>query len=394
MNEQDLRRLLTVSVEDVLPSQPATASWERARHTRRSRRAVGAVALAVALIGGGTVAVLRPSAERGPDLAVAPTVEPRPAPPVVRAPDELTFPPDPLSRLGDPATVALSARPVRRALALFQPLDQDYRADGPVRILGDDGVVRSLDVVTPAPTRDDGGNEAAAVKPGVLSPDGRSAAFAQTNELIMVDLTRATVRRIPLDGHLERVVWASDRVLVGGEGQTYAVDLVTGAPSKLDVSLWDLVAPDPAAGREAALIEVGGERDGLTLRSRAARTGTVRSEQKVTGAALPVPYQVNDFYGQGWLHGGRLARAAWITSDEIDGAEGVAVLDARTGAVAQVLDLGRDRWKGCCEVLGWDDEGAVLLRLQPAAGVVRWRPDTGEVTGVARDLPGVVALAG
>ncbi|MBQ0904373.1 hypothetical protein [Micromonospora sp. U21] len=404
MNEQELRRLLTVSVEDVRPSHPAVAGWERARRTRRTRRAVGAVALAVALIGGGTVAALRPPAERPPDLSVAPdlpvapersvapTVEPSHAPPVVRAPAELTFPPDPLARLVDPATVPLSARPVQRALALFQPVDQEHRANGPIRVLGDDGVVRSLDVVTPAPTRDEGGNEALPVKPGVLSPDGRSAAFAQTDELIMVDLTRATVRRIPLQGYLELVVWASDRVLVGGDDRTYAVDRVTGAASEVDVSAWDLVAPDPAAGREAALVEVGGERGGLMLRSRT-REGTIRSEQRITGSALPSPYQVNEFYGRGWLHGERLARAAWITSGEIDGAEGVAVLDARTGAVAHVLDLGRDRWKGCCEVLGWDNEGAVLLRLQPA-GVARWHPETGEITGVVRELPGVVALAG
>ncbi|MGI5524711.1 hypothetical protein ACQEUX_27770 [Micromonospora sp. CA-259024] len=397
MNEQDLRQLLTVSVEDVLPSQPATAGWERARRTRRTRRAVGAVALAVTLVGGGTVAALRPSADPptvGPVApTVTPTVEPTHAGPVQKPPTELTFPPDPLARIADPATVRLSERPVQRALALFQPLDEENRADGPVRVLGDDGVVRSLDVVTPAPTRDAGGNEAAAVKPGVLSPDGRSAAFAQTGELIMVDLTTAAVRRIPLDGYLELVVWANDRVLVGGDDRTYAVDRITGAASTFDVSAWDVVAPDPAAGREAALIEMIGERGGLTLRSRTAREGTVRSEQPITGDALPSPYQVNEFYGRGWLHGERLARAAWITNSEIDGAEGVAVLDARTGGVTHLLDLGRDRAKGCCPVLGWDNRGAVLLRLEPA-GLARWNPETGEISGIVRDLRGMVALAG
>ncbi|GGO06782.1 hypothetical protein [Micromonospora parathelypteridis] len=395
MNEQDLRQLLTVSVEDVLPSQPATAGWERARRTRRTRRAVGAVALAVALVGGGTVAALRPPANPPPEIPVAPTrtAVPTHAAPVQRPPAELTFPPDPLARLSGPATVRLSERPVERALALFQPLDEELHANGPIRVLGNDGVVRSLDVVTLAPTRDAGGNQAAAVKPGVLSPDGRSAAFAQTNELIMVDLTTAGVRRIPLDGYLELVVWANDRVLVGGDDRTYAVDRVTGAASTIDVSAWVVAAPDPAAGREAALIEMVGERSGLKLRSRTAREGTTRSEQPITSSALPSPYQINEFYGRGWLHGGRVASAAWITSGEIDGAEGVAVLDARTGAVAHVLDLGRDRSKGCCPVLGWDNKGAVLLQLAPAA-VARWDPETGEITGVVRDLRGMVALAG
>ncbi|MEH1026157.1 hypothetical protein [Micromonospora profundi] len=393
MNEQDLRRLLTVSVEDVLPSQPASAGWDRARRTRRTRRTVGAVVMAVALVGGGTVAALRPPASPPPGHPVTPTVEATHAGPVQHPPAELTYPPDPLSRLGDQATVRLSDRPVQRALALYQPLDDQYRADGPVRVLGDDGVVRSLDVVTLAPTRDRDGNEAPAVKPGVLSPDGRWAAFAQTNELVMVDLTKAGVRRVPLDGYLELVVWANDRVLVGGDGRTYAVQRDTEAASTIDVSAWDLAVPDPEAGREAALIETDGQRDGLTLRSRTAREGALRSEERVTGELLPAPYQVNEFYGRGWLHGDRVARAAWITNDRIDGAEGVAVLDARTGAVAHVLDLGRDRAKGCCEVLGWDKQGAVLLRLEPA-GLARWHPETGEITGVLRDRAGIVALAG
>ncbi|MEU5908547.1 hypothetical protein ABZ780_29790 [Micromonospora sp. NPDC047467] len=393
MNEQDLRQLLTVSVEDIRPSQPAAAGWERARRTRRTRRAVGAVALAVVLVGGGTVAALRPPAGPPPGHPVAPTVEPTHADPVQHPPAQLTFPPDPLARLSKPATVRLSERPVQRALALFQPVDEEYRADGPVRVLGDDGVVRSLDVVTLAPTRDQDGNEAPALKPGVLSPDGRWAAFAQTNELIMVDLTKAGVRRIPLDGYLELVVWANDRVLVGGDDRTYAVERDTEAASTIDVSAWEVVTPDPEAGREAALIETSGQRDGLIVRSRTAREGTLRSEQRVTGELLPAPYQVNEFYGRGWLHGERLAQAAWITNGEIDGAEGVAVLDARTGAVAHVLDLGRDRAKGCCPVLGWDNKGAVLLRLEPAA-LARWHPETGEITGVVDNLTGVLALAG
>ncbi|RAO28276.1 hypothetical protein PSN13_05507 [Micromonospora saelicesensis] len=396
MNEQDLRRLLTVTAEDVLPSQPATAGWERARRTRRTRRAVAVVAVAVLLAGGGTVAALRPPADPAPVPPVGPTVtptDPTHAGPVQKPPAELTYPPDPLAKLGDPATVPLSERPVQRALALFQPLDEEYHANGPVRVLGNDGVVRSLDVVTLAPTRDASGNEAPALKPGVLSPDGRSAAFAQTKELIMIDLTTAAVRRIPLDGYLELVVWANDRVLVGGDDRTYAVDRVTGAASTIDVSTWELIAPDPAAGREAPLIDMYGERTSLTLRSRTAREGELRSEQPVTGSALPSPYQINEFYGSGWLHGERLARAAWITNSEIDGAEGAAVLDARTGAVLHLLDLGRDRSKGCCEVLGWDNKGAVLLRLAPAA-LARWHPETGEITGIVRDLRGVFALAG
>ncbi|MEU7925975.1 hypothetical protein [Micromonospora sp. NPDC049107] len=392
MNEQDLRDLFTVTVQDVLPSAPASDGWDRARRTRRTRRAVGAVVVAVALAGGAAVA-LRPPPD--PRLAhpVAPTVAPTHADPVQRPPAKLTYPPDPLSRISGPPTVALSARPVQRALALFQPLSEEGQPDGVIRILGDDGVVRSLDVVTPAPTWDESGNEATAVKPGVLSPDGRWAAFAQTNELIMVDLTTAGVRRIPLEGYLELVVWAHDRVLVGGDDRTYVVQRDTEAASTTDLSAWHVVTPDPEAGRGAALLELVGERGGLKLQSRTALDGPVRSEQRITVDSLPPPYQVNEFYGRGWLHGGRLASAAWIVNAHISGAEGVAVLDSRTGSVTHLLDLGRDRAKGCCPVLGWDNKGAVLLRLEPAA-LARWDPETGEITGIIAELRGVLALAG
>ncbi|MFI7519369.1 hypothetical protein OG994_24520 [Micromonospora globbae] len=395
MREEELRRLLTVAAEDVRPSHPAGTAWERARRVRHTRRAVGAAALAVALAGGGTVFALRPPV--GPPPIVAdPSVTdltPTHAPPVQRPPATLAFRADPLARLTDPATAPLSREPVRRALALYQPVDAEYRADGPVRVLGDDGVVRSLDVVDLEPTRDAGGNEAPALKPGVLSPDGRTAAFAQTGELVLVDLTTAGVRRVPLDGYLELVVWAGDRVLVGGDDRTYAVDRSSGAAARIDVSAWDVSAPDPAAGRGAALVELSGMRDGLTLRSRSAGDGALRTEQRVGQGDLPASYRVNEFYGRGWLRGDRVARAAWITSREIDGAEGVAVLDARTGAVAHLLDLGRDRTKGCCEVLGWGDGGTVLLRLAPDAGLARWDPETGEITGVLRELQGLVSLA-
>ena len=205
----------------------------------------------------------RPPTRRRPlgGPTVTPTVDPSHAGPVQQAARRADLPArsvGPARRPGDGA--ALRATGPAGAGAV-PAAGRGYRADGPVRVLGDDGVVRSLDVVTLAPTRDAGGNEAAALKPGVLSPDGRSAAFAQTKELVMVDLTTAAVRRIPLDGYLELVVWAHDRVLVGGDDRTYAVDRVTGAASTIDVSTWDLVAPDPAAGREAPLIEMSGERD-------------------------------------------------------------------------------------------------------------------------------------
>ncbi|MGW4498530.1 hypothetical protein ACWENR_07925 [Micromonospora sp. NPDC004336] len=388
MRDDELRRLLTAAAEDVRPARPAATGWERARRVRRARRAAGAAAVAVALLTGGTAVALRP-ADPPPPAAATPAPS---APPVQRPPAELSYPGDPLGRLGDPVGAKLSARPVRQALALYQPVDRDTGAAGPIRVLGDDGLVRELDVVTPAPTRDAHGNEAVPLKTGSLAPDGRVAALAQTDEVVVVDLTTAAVRRFPLAGHLEHVLWSGDRLLVGDDDTTYEMDPRTGASRKIPVSPWDVAVPDPG-GQPDLLLELGGPPGGLMLH-RVATDERGRGQDRVpvrTSGLIP-EHRVDEFYGRGWLRGERLARAGWISAGNTSGLEGVAVLDARTGTVTQLLDLGRDGWKGCCEVLGWDREGAVLLRHAPG-GLLRWRPETGEVTGVTRDLYGAVSLA-
>ncbi|SCG55802.1 hypothetical protein [Micromonospora humi] len=387
MNEPHLTRLLTRAAEDVRPSRPATAGWERAGRVRRARRAAGAAAVAVALIGGGTTALLhRP----GPPAPAHPVIRPDPsASPVQQPPFELDLVADPLGRLGDRVTAPLSARPVDRALALRQPVDPKTGEAGPIRVLGDDGLVRELDVVTLAPTRDASGNEAVPLKPGSLSPDGRTAAFAQTGEVVVVDLTEAAVRRYPLGGYLEHVVWAGDRLLVGDNDTTYELDRRTGKARKLPVDPWGLVVPEPL--RPGDLLALGGAEDGLSVR-RYPATGGAPQQRTVSTGDLPPGYRLDEVYGRGWQRGDRIAQAGWTTTGTMGGAEGVAVVDARTGAVTRLLDLGReDRAKACCEVLGWSADGAVLFRSDPT-GLARWRPETGEVDRVARDVTGPVSL--
>ncbi|TDC61126.1 hypothetical protein E1258_12520 [Micromonospora sp. KC207] len=399
MKEQQLRRLLTVATEDIRPTRPAVDAWQQAGRTQRARRAAGAVALAVALVTGGALLALRHSAGPPPtdpaSAAPGPTAPVAPVPdtaPVRRMPADLAYPGDPLGRIGDPATVPLSRRPVRRALALAQPVDPDTGVGGQIRVLGDDGTVRALDVVTLAPTRDADGNEAVPLKTGSLSPDGRFAAFAQTGAVLVVDLTTAAVRRLPLAGYLEHVVWSGGRLLVGDDRNTYLLDPGTGTADQIAVSPWGLVTPDPAA-LGGTLVEITGVRDRLTLRTRSVPDGTIRTQHPVRSAEPVLGYRIVEFYGRGWQRGDRVARSGWIANGSADGIEGVAVLDSRTGSVTHLLDLGRDRWKGCCEVQGWESDGTVLLRTQPG-GLIRWRPDTGGVTGVVPELTGVISLAG
>lgn len=395
MSEPELTRLLTRAAEEIRPTRPAEAGWERAGRVRRARRAAGVAAVAVVLLGGGTTALLHRS---GPPPAAPPrpTVTAAPSAPVVqRPPDRLGEAGDPLGRLGDRVAFALSDRPVSRALALYQPVDPETGDAGPVRVLGDDGMVRELDVVTLAPTRDAEGNEATPLKPGSLSPDGRTAAFAQTGEVVVVGLTDGAVRRYPLTGYLEHVLWAGDRLLVGDNDTTYELDRRTGSARKLAVDPWTLVVPEPA--RSGDLFTVGGwSGDGGLAVRRFPASGGAPERQPVTAGELPPGYQLNEVYGRGWQRGDRIAQAGWTTTagaaGTMSGAEGVAVLDARTGAVTRLLDLGREgRTKGCCEVYGWTVDGAVLLRYD--AGLARWRPETGAVDWVASNVPGRLSIA-
>ena len=391
MREEELHRLLTVAAEDVRPAHPAATGWERARRVRRTRRGASAAALAVVLLTGGTALALRPADPPPPATTATPGRSGEPAPVSVRTvPADLAYPGHPLGRLGDPVTATLSARPVRRALALYQPRDPETDVEGRIRVLGDDGLVRNLDVVTPARTRDSWGNEASPLKSESLSPDGRTAAFAQTDEVIVVDLSTAAVRRHPLKGYLEKVLWSGDRLLVGDDDTTYEMDPGTGATRKLSVSPWDVVAPDPAAPPDAPL-ELGGTPPKVT-RIRTIDGVTHRNSQPVDFRALPAGHRVDEFYGRGWQRGDLVARAGWTTIGNASGMEGVALLNAGNGLVTHLLNVGFGRWKGCCEVLGWDPDGTVLLRYDPG-GLLRWRPETGEVTGVTQNLYGEVSLA-
>ncbi|WBC13198.1 hypothetical protein O7600_18790 [Micromonospora sp. WMMA1998] len=150
----------------------------------------------------------------------------------------------------------------------------------------------------------------------------------------------------------------------------------------------DLVVPEPT--RPGDLLALGAE-DGLSVR-RYPGTGGAPQQHQVGTGDLPPGYRLDEVYGRGWQRGDRIAQAGWTTTGTMGGAEGVAVVDARTGAVTRLLDLGReDRAKACCEVLGWSADGAVLFRSDPT-GLARWRPGTGEVDLVARDVIGPVSL--
>jgi hypothetical protein len=257
--------------------------------------------------------------------------------------------------------------------------------DGAVHVIGEDGRARVLDVVTLVPTRDAGGNTAAPLKVGALSPDGILAAFAQPDEGVVVDVTDAAVRRIPVPGLNEFVRWMPGGVLlVGRDADAHVVDLGSGKVRKIQTSLWDMAAEAP--------VEVTGGSSPM-VRVWSGDFGAVTAEVPVT-SVLPDGFQVQEWYGPAWRSGDLIARSGWSRSDRADGAEAVAVVDARTGRVIRLLDVGMGRWKACCATLGWLDRDTVLIRTSDKdSGILAWDIRTGAVTMVTAQFDGTITLA-
>ncbi|GAA4558232.1 hypothetical protein [Planotetraspora kaengkrachanensis] len=298
-----------------------------------------------------------------------------------RLPRLETLLPDKLSLNG---ATPLSTAPMAQALALFQ---RGGKGDpGPVLALGDDGGLRELDNIELASVTD-GHNEQSALDDTALSPDGRMAAFPQRDEVVVVDLTDATSRRWPVPGFNEIVSWRPDGVTLVVEQQeaVYLVDSETGRVSR---------APYPGFGTVAGgepgtdLYRLHTPSSQVAELTRWDTSGTLLSRMRPRLAV-----GTGEWWGTGWLRGGRIAGDVFGAggprpyADVIE-AEVIVVLDAETGQLAAGLVLpGIDRWKGCCQVMGWYDEDTVLFasRGRPSR-LLAWRVSRGELLRVA-DLP-------
>lgn len=299
----------------------------------------------------------------------------------------------------------LSRRPVRRAVAVFEP----GRAEGatgpaPLYVLDTDGTWAVVDVVDLGFTRDVGGNRADPLRPTAISPDGRRIAVAQTDVVLVVDVTTGGVDRIPLPGYNEQVLWHSDDVVLvthdtdDGRTATYAVRWQAKTAQRVvaGLSVWNTVAARSGGAALELRGQVGGESGDepftLTEWRLDAPDPLRRTPVDFSGVA---GYRITEWYGPalGSPGGDLVVRSGWAAALGFDGVEAVAVVDARTGVVRRLLDFGRgDRWKGCCWPLGWADGNTVLLRTEPE-GLIAWDLRTGRIAlvgPVARF--GIVAL--
>jgi hypothetical protein len=411
MSQERLAQLLAEVADDVDAPHLAEASWARAGVLRRRRRVVIPMVVAVVALAIGVGSIALPRVQTRPDVtsgSATVSSTPQPGPAVVdRMPEDLP------GRAGVPlpsvpdltGAIKLSVSPVASAVALYEPVDPQTAKGGPIYVLGSDGRLRLLDVVSLKPTRDAAGNEAIPLKNGSLGPHGVTAVFAQTDKVVIVDLQTAKVREIPLPGFNEFVVWQGDAgILVGQDAAAFAVDQATAKARRLGLTLWDL-ATDVTGGSaaepiddHARLVELrsvwvdGVEREPPTMRVWSPDLSRVERQVTVDMAKLPDNYAVNEWYGRAWRLGDLVVRSGWIRNSVMSGAEGVSVVDVRTGAVVRLLDLGRNRNKGCCEALGWLDPQTVVVHTD-REGIVAWDIRTGAISLVAGRFPGRVTLS-
>lgn len=360
----------------------AGGAWARAVRVRGRRRSVVAAVAVVALLSVTLTAlhVGLPATERGgPDLAEKGVADHMPASPGRRA-----LPSLPASGLVPPADRALPLTqwPATRAVAVVQPAGtEDGKPPMPLYVLDTDGSWRFVDGVALVSTRDNSGNESDPLRPTSISPSGRHIAVPQPDEVVIVDVTTGGRHRIALPGLNLEVVWRSDDlVLVSSEGVTHAVDRVAGTARPV---LAGPLGPDLVAGPPDGPVLVLRDRE-LTERSLDDPTPVRRMAVDTSGLGS---YRIAFWHGPAVGSGESIVRAGW----EVDGAELVAVVDARTGVVRRLLDLGRGRSKSCCEPLAWVDDHTVLLRTD-REGLLTWDVRDGQVRIVAGVGVGRIAV--
>jgi hypothetical protein len=226
MTGRRLNELFAEVAEDVPAPALARTAWETARRARRRHRIAGAGAVAGVVAaalgvagtltaGGGPIAV-----PTGTPEASVPA-NPRPSPlsaNVDGLPDRLrTATTDRLApEVPDFDTVdvdGLSQHLGRTAVALYEKMP-DEQATQPKDVYAwlDDGSWARLDQVRLRFGRDADGNQHSPLDTTSLSADGRYAAFAQPDEVVVVTIATGAVNRFPLPGYtspapIRRAAW-------------------------------------------------------------------------------------------------------------------------------------------------------------------------------------------
>ncbi|MFC7583262.1 hypothetical protein ACFQYP_05300 [Nonomuraea antimicrobica] len=251
--------------------------------------------------------------------------------------------------------------------------------DGKIYLLKSGGRV-PLDVKL-GDSVDAGGNGGTPLKPNALAPDGTMAAFPQKDEVVVVDLVIGQVRRYPVPGFNEVVLWRGERLLVEQEEANYLLDLATGKVRRQPYAGFagvagyrDLRIVSPGEGGRTVLQEGGWEVE-LDVRRLTDEGG------------MPVGVLGR----HGWQRGGLVAQSAYAHDDlPAVAADVVVVADVATGRVVRTLLLpwGNSPDTRCgkrgCAVRGWIGQETVII--ESGDRLLGWNIGTGALSRVA-DLP-------
>lgn len=403
MSDQRMRELFEDLAGTVPAPQLTDATLQGAQRVRRRRRTalVGAAAAGVAVT---VIAVsVGSSPKRIPRVAAPPAAS---ASPSQFGPFAVDVAPvgseGRLARLdvGLPTSITLdprralklSAAPVDRAVALLQAGEDQTT----VYLLGSDRKLRVLDTVALKAPEDEFGNAQGVLDSTSLAPDGKRAAFAQRDEVVIVDLTTGRVERLRVRGFNENVLWQPDAVglIVEQANATYLVD-VRGAKRQTYASF-------------DSMATVGQVTDNIVRLGSADGDGSAVSRWTLGGGPisktpLPTPWlAVDSWYGTGWRNGGLVARSLFAPKVlEPSGAgEAAVVVDVASGKVVRALLFPRTpdnavvgRKLQCCEVRGWAGPDTVVV--QSPNRLLAWNVRTGALRIVTQMSPGVgtVSLA-
>jgi hypothetical protein len=380
----------------------AGVAWREARRSRSRRGglAAGTALLAALLLISAPRHSLPDAVPTGPPPVAHVTVRP-PLTDVIPTPDRLAAlpvmsvpglpgPRIDLGTLGSSAAdgpARLSASPVRRATAAFEPDDGSG-----IYVLGDDGKVRLVDVPVPVGARLTGTS---------LSPDGLNLALLTGNEVVVVSLGTRAVYDFPVRDVLLALatVWLSPTaVAVSDDARTFDVDLTSGTTSPTNFTGGDLLQAQPP-GPLAELISADGTPAAAEVQHWSG-LGPV-SIPLGPGPGMSLAW-LGAWQGPGWQSGGMLVRDAatvGLALPKADSAAGVAagatlVVDEVTGQVRRVLAFPGN--PAALAVLGFLDPGTVLLRAgdETSFGIISWSWGTGELHLVTRlSRAAVVSLA-
>jgi len=401
MRREEIRPLLEHVTDDLPEPDLADAAWSSGLNLRRKqRRSTAILVVVVALV---VAAAIVAAAITGTRPGVVPPDRPPTHPPGYVPPagqiagmDFWIAPPSGSERfldrlstpLGDSLRLPddpsdLATEPIEQIAAVV--LGQRNSGYEPL-LLGSDSLWARANIqLEPIAT-------GAPLSAGAISPDGRRVAFPQPGHVIVIDSMTAEGTRIPLPtSDVRAVSWLPDgeRVLVSGPAATYRV----------------LVGPGGNGERPITSLQTGTSPDAATAPYRLdnveGQSALLDYVERGWAFDYPLYLPADSWVGQTFT-GDAVAARLFVAyplpqvPTVASRPQVFAAISTLRSEPSRLLVLGETpqptptpgpptpaaiRSSGCCQMLGWYNEGTALL--QASGWVLAWELRTGQVHRVA-----------